>query len=33
MDGLSESDRETFLNLLDVVYRAPKRKAARAFHI
>ena len=31
MDGLSESDRETFLNLLDVVYRRSKAESRAGF--
>ena len=31
MDGLSESDRETFLNLLDVVYRRSKAENRAGF--
>ena len=31
MEGLSESDRETFLNLLDVVYRRSKAESRAGF--
>ena len=31
MDGLSESDRETFLNLLDAVYRRSKAESRAGF--
>ena len=31
MEGLSERDRETFLNLLDVVYRRSKAESRAGF--